>query len=82
MNTLQKVRGFLAKRFSIDEGEIHAESTLDRLGIDSLATLELLFELEDEFGIRFEDESRALRTVADLAAAVDRKLAAQCMAAA
>jgi len=82
MNTTQKVREFLARRFAIDEGEIQADSTLDRLGIDSLATLELMFDLEDEFGIRLEAEGRAIRTVADVVTLIDRQLAAQCAAAA
>ena len=82
MNTLQKVRQFLARRFGIDESEVNPEATLDRLGIDSLAALELMFDLEDEFGVRLDADGRALRTVGDLVAVVDRHLAARCAAAA
>jgi len=82
MNTTQKVREFLARRFAIDEAEIHSDSTLDRLGIDSLATLELMFDLEDEFGIRLDPAGHAIRTVEDVVTLIDRQLAAQCAAAA
>ena len=74
MNTLNKLQQFLAGRFAIGEDEIQPATTLDRLGIDSLAALELVFELEDEFGIRLDTDSRGIRTIADLVAIVDRQL--------
>jgi len=78
MNTLNRIRQFFAHRYGLAEEEVQASTTLDRLGIDSLAALELMFELEDQFGIRLEADSRGIRTVADLVAVVDRQLAAGC----
>jgi len=50
-----------------------AETPLAELPIDSLDLVELLCLIEDEFGVRLDEETFArLRTVDDLAAAVAR----------
>lgn len=73
MTSLQMTQRFLARQLAIDEGEIKAESPFDRLGIDSLAKLELLFQVEDEFGIRFALDDERITTVGELAAVIDRQ---------
>ena len=35
----------------IDFSEVHTESTLDSLGIDSVAVVEIIFAIEEEFDI-------------------------------
>ena len=82
MTTLQKTQRFLARRLEIDEGEITPERTLESLGIDSLAALELLFEVEEEFGIRLSHDHGKITTLGDLVAVVEQELARQCAAAA
>jgi acyl carrier protein len=82
MNTLQKTQQFLARRFALAEGEMTPECTLQSLGIDSLAALELLFDVEDEFGISVPAEPVAIETLRDLVAFIDRHSALQCAEAA
>ena len=77
MTTLQRTRRFVARRFEVDENEIKAESTLESLGIDSLATMELIFDIEDEFGIRMPQDHGRLATLGDLVLLLDRELARQ-----
>lgn len=81
MTTFEKTQQFLAHRFTLDESEITPERTLQSLGIDSLATMELVFELEDEFGITVPDGPQAIETLRDLVALIDRQLALQSAAA-
>lgn len=77
MSTFQKTQQFLARRFSLDESEITPERSLQSLGIDSLATMELMFDLEDEFGIRLENDREVIETLRDLVTVIDRQLALQ-----
>ncbi|MGE5617042.1 MAG: phosphopantetheine-binding protein [Bacillota bacterium] len=74
MTTLQRARRFIARRFEIDESEIKPESRLDGLGIDSLATMELLFDIEDEFGIRIPESHGRIATLSDLVAMIEREI--------
>jgi acyl carrier protein len=49
------------------------ERTLESLGLDSLDTITLLFELEDRVGVSIPDqEARSARTVGDVIACIRR----------
>ncbi len=62
----EKVRDALAAQFELDPESVTPETNLiDDLGADSLDVVELIMELEDEFGITISDEDAAqLYTVA------------------
>ena len=81
MTTLQRARRFIARRFDIAENRITVDSTLESIAIDSLARLELVFEIEEEFGIRLAPGSEAIATLGDLVAAIERELATAARAA-
>ncbi len=49
--TLDKVKKILAEHLDMDQSEITEKTTFDDLGIDSLDTVEILMEMEEEFGI-------------------------------
>lgn len=55
----------VAERTGCDVAEIRPESRFAELGIDSLDTVELLMNLEDEIGIEI-DLDRKVETVGDL----------------
>ncbi|TAK90367.1 MAG: acyl carrier protein [Burkholderiaceae bacterium] len=57
MSTFEKIQDLLVKKFGLDPSDIHADSTLESLGLDSLNVIELLFDLEDEFGITIPDDA-------------------------
>lgn len=82
MSTLHKLQQFLARRFALGEEELTQERSLQSLGIDSLAALELMFDLEDEFGICVPQEPQAIETLGDLVALIDRQQALRCAVAA
>ncbi len=46
----------LEKKFGVDPALIRPEATLDQLGLDSLALMEFVFEVEDRFEVRIPQE--------------------------
>ena len=48
---------------------------LDELNVDSLTVLEVMFDIEDKFGIKMPEERVPIRTVRDIADLVDRLVA-------
>ena len=56
----EKVQEALAKQFEMDPQTITMDTNLiDDLGADSLDVVELIMELEDEFGVTISDEAAA-----------------------
>ena len=62
----------LAKEFEVATELINPAARMDQLAIDSLAVLEVIFRLEDEFKISFPQDPGELKTVGDLVSAIDR----------
>lgn len=52
--TFDTVAKILAAHLDKDISEISIDSTFESLGLDSLDTVEIVMELEDEFGISIE----------------------------
>ena len=72
--TIEKVRELLADHLEMDIAEITAESTFESLGVDSLDTVEIMMEMEDEFGIEIKP-AEVGKSVKELVAYIDAKLA-------
>jgi acyl carrier protein len=50
------IMDYLTHRAGVDAHRLAAaDATLDSLGIDSLSTVEMLWELEEKLGVRVED---------------------------
>ncbi|MCI1965912.1 MAG: acyl carrier protein [Oscillospiraceae bacterium] len=62
----EKVAKILAEYKEVDVSAIHPESTLEELGLDSLDTVDLIMQFEDEFGVSLEMDEK-MKTVGDLA---------------
>ena len=65
METMTTIKTLLHDNLDIDPEEVTESATFDSLGIDSLDMVELICDLEDEFGIEF-GEPEGLETVGDL----------------
>ena len=61
----EKIAAYLAKQMDISVDDIHKDTTFESLGIDSLDTVELLMNLEDELNIEIELD-QPVATVGDL----------------
>jgi acyl carrier protein len=62
----------------IPQEKVHADSTFEELGMDSLDAMNLLFALEEEFNVSIPDsEAHAIRTVRGAAEGVAKLLAAK-----
>lgn len=71
---LEKIQGMLADALNIPVEKVTPDAKIvDDLGADSLDVVELLSQLEDEFGIVIpDDEVEKLVTVADVAAELEK----------
>jgi acyl carrier protein len=61
----EKVAKILAEYKEIDVSEIRPESTLEELELDSLDTVDLIMQFEDEFQVSLELNDN-IKTVADI----------------
>jgi acyl carrier protein len=70
--TFERLRQIIAKEFEVAPDLIRPTARMDELAIDSLAVIEMIFRLEDEYKINFPQDPGTLETVGDLASCVDR----------
>ncbi len=63
-----KVIQFIAAKVeNVEAFTITTASKFEELGLDSMDTIQLLFDAEDAFGVSFEDEEvKELRSVGDI----------------
>lgn len=66
------IADLLAERLDVDASTIREEDTFLDLGIDSLDTVDLLMELEDELGISIELDEK-IETVGELVRFIESK---------
>jgi acyl carrier protein len=61
----EQVKGVLVQQLGIEESEITEEASFQEdLDADSLDLVELIMELEDEFGVKISDEdAQGIQTV-------------------
>jgi len=69
---LEKVIDLLAKHVDKDPSEITAETTFESVGIDSLDTVELIMELEEQLDCELELDEK-VSTVGALVAFIEKK---------
>lgn len=81
MTTLQSLQRIFKANFDLAPETLQREAVLEDLEIDSLAMIEVLFAVEDEFKIVVPHEPAAwqgeTRTFGDLVDYVDKFIAAQ-----
>lgn len=57
MTPRQQVIDLLVEKYGVDRDAVDSDATMQDLGLDSLSVAELLFDVEDEFGIEIDAEA-------------------------
>ncbi len=72
-NTLEKISELVADKLGVEASKVNAEAKfVEDLGADSLDTVELIMQLEDEFNIEIpDDEAEKLTTVGSVVEYID-----------
>lgn len=69
----ERIQSYLAAQLDISPDEIERDTTFESLGIDSLDTVEMVMDLEEQLGVDLELEEK-LATVGELVDFVESKL--------
>ena len=69
----EKIVAYLARELDIPADSIDRDTTFESLQLDSLDTVEMIMDLEEEIGVELEMEDR-LATVGELADYIESKL--------
>ena len=75
MNTFEKIAALMAEQLGVDKASITPDSEIIKdLGADSLDVVEMLLDLEKEYGIEISDEQAAeLKTIGDIVKLIENK---------
>lgn len=71
MDSIGLIREFLKDRLGIAPERIVPEAPLADLGVDSLMMLELMFEFEDRFDIKLDNDLTTPQTVGEMVTLMD-----------
>ena len=73
-DTYRTVTDILTGTFGVPADDLGRDVTFESLGLDSLDLVELTLVIEEETGIKIEDEElEDVRTIGDAADAIDEK---------
>ncbi len=78
--TFDRLIRILKKTYKVDAATTTPALRLDELGVDSLGVGLLLFDVEDEFQIKFSRDPGPLHTLADVVLYIDEVIAEQQLA--
>ncbi len=73
MSIFEKIQEIIVKELKVDASKVTLEASLkDDLGADSLDAVEIVMDIEDEFGVEIDDtKAEAISTVGDLVAYIE-----------
>lgn len=70
-DTLTALKAIIHEEFGIETKDLAPATSILESGLDSLGFAELIFVVEERFGIQFPDSRSDLRTLAQLASLID-----------
>ena len=77
MTTLERLQALLVKHNQVTHGDLVPAASLEALGLDSMDTIDLLFNIEDEFNITVPRDQVPLKTLQDVVDYIDRLVSEQ-----
>lgn len=77
MSSLPVIQQLLIEEYGLSQEETSPDIKLEDIGIDSLAAVELMLQLEDKLNIILSAEPVNIETIADIAREVDAQIEAQ-----
>ena len=75
-STFDRLCAILMKDYKLEPDQLTPDAPLEALGIDSLGVADLLFNVEDEFGISLPPEPVQLLTIGDVAHYINQLMTA------
>jgi acyl carrier protein len=75
--TFERLQAILIKDYRLTPEVLTPDAPLEALGIDSLGTAELLFNIEDEFAVTLPPEAVQLTTLGDVVGFIDKLIESQ-----
>lgn len=76
MNDIEEqLYALLIQEIPVPREGLTRDTTLEEIGLDSLATIEFMFQIEDQLGIRFDQTGTPPKTLGDVFDEVHAKLA-------
>lgn len=68
MDTFEKVCDLISARFEISDMKLSSDTSLEEIGADSIDLVDLVSELEEEFGVSVPDEEfENIKTIGNIA---------------
>ncbi len=75
--TFGRLLKIISKSYQVDQEQLRPTASLEELGIDSMSMIDLLFNVEDEFGVTIGREQIELKTVQDIVNYIEKLVADQ-----
>ena len=77
MSSLAEIQVLIQRKYGLGSTLLGATASMSGRGVDSLALVELLYDVEDHFGISVPESHSGIDTLTELAAVVDQLVAAK-----
>ena len=71
-STLKELQDLMQEKYGLDASQVDPSTSLRASGVDSLALVEFIFDVEDRMGVTVPDDNPNMDTLAELAAVIDR----------
>ena len=71
-STLKELQDLIQEKYGLEASQVDAHASLRASGVDSLALVEFIFDVEDRLGVTVPDDNPNMDTLAELAEAIDR----------
>jgi acyl carrier protein len=73
-SSITSLNELLVNKYEVSQDDLQAEKTLDDLGLDSLAIMELVDDIKADFGVALdEEELKKTMTVTEVMSVIEKK---------